>query len=84
MKKKIFVLAVDGALKTGQFLYSITGNNFKIFGYNDNDGYDYNKVKILTYLIFLNIAPLHYYLYSLLLFYLGKYNLHNTLEQRTY
>lgn len=37
-----------------------------------NNGYDYNKVEILTALIFLNIAALHHYPYSLLLFYLGK------------
>lgn len=35
-------------------------------------GYDLKKVQILTALIFLNIAPLHHYPYTLLLFYLGK------------
>ena len=35
-------------------------------------GYDYRKVRFLTYLIYLNIAALHHYPYSLLLFYLGK------------
>lgn len=35
-------------------------------------GYDSTKVNILTALIFLNIAALHHYPYSLLLYYLGK------------
>jgi len=38
-------------------------------------GYDYRKVQYLTYLIFLNIAALHHYPYSLLLFHLGKFGL---------
>ena len=33
---------------------------------------DYEKVQLMTALIFLNIAALHHYPYSLLLFYLGK------------
>lgn len=33
---------------------------------------DYGKVQLMTALIFLNIAALHHYPYSLLLFYLGK------------
>jgi len=43
------------------------------------EGYDFEKVKLLTALIFLNIAPLHHYPYSEFLFYLGKYQLHNVL-----
>ena len=40
-------------------------------------GYDVKKVKVMTALIFLNIAKFHHYPYSHLLFYLGK-NLLNT------
>ena len=35
-------------------------------------GYDWKKVKIMTALIFLNIASLHHYPYCHLLYYLGK------------
>ena len=35
-------------------------------------GYDWKKVKIMTSLIFLNIAGLHHYPYCHLLYYLGK------------
>jgi len=38
------------------------------------------KVRVLTALIFLNIAALHHYPYSLLLYGLGKKMLHNELD----
>ncbi len=38
----------------------------------EQEGYDLGKIQVLTSLIFLNIAALHHYPYSLLLFYLGK------------
>lgn len=38
----------------------------------ENKEYDYKKVQTMTALIYLNIAALHHYPYSLLLFYLGK------------
>jgi len=44
------------------------------------NGYDLKKVKILTGLIFLNIAPLHHYPYSLFLYYLGKNILYNEVK----
>ena len=46
------------------------------------NGYDVNKVKTLTALIFLNIAALHHYPYALILMALGKEMLGNTLEKR--
>jgi aminoglycoside phosphotransferase (APT) family kinase protein len=38
----------------------------------ESEGFDRKKVQVLTALIFLNIAALHHYPYSLLLFALGK------------
>ncbi len=35
-------------------------------------GFDYKRVRMMTALIYLNIATLHHYPYSMLLFYLGK------------
>ncbi len=43
-------------------------------------GYNIKKVEILTALIFLNIAALHHYPYSELLFYLGKTSLSEALK----
>ena len=45
--------------------------------YIENWGYDVKKVKVMTALIFLNIAKFHHYPYSHLLFYLGKNLLNN-------
>ncbi len=42
----------------------------------EDKGYDSKKVELMTAIIFLNIAALHHYPYSLLLFYLGKSMLH--------
>ena len=44
------------------------------------NGYDLNKVKLLSSLIYLNIAPLHDYPYNELLFYHGKLSLTKTLN----
>ena len=44
-------------------------------------GYDLKKVKLMTALIFLNIAKFHHYPYCHLLFYLGKYLLFKEVEK---
>ena len=43
------------------------------------NNFDFNKVEIITALIFLNISPLHHYPYSQLLFLLGKYMLNQNI-----
>lgn len=48
------------------------------------EGYDLKKIKILTSLIFLNIACLHHYPYNKFLFYLGKYELFKSLNDKYY
>lgn len=47
------------------------------YNWLQTQGYDVKKVKILTALIYLNIAPLHHYPYCHLLYYLGKTMLFN-------
>lgn len=42
-------------------------------------GYDWRKVQIMTYLIYLNIAALHHFPYSHMLYYLGKSGLYKAL-----
>ena len=46
------------------------------------NGYDANKVKMITALIFLNIATLHHYPYSLVLMALGKEMLQRALDEQ--
>ena len=62
-------------------------NNHKIcLKYFENwivkSGYDLTKVRILTALIYLNIAPLHHYPYSLFLYFLGKKLLSDELKKK--
>lgn len=45
-----------------------------------NNGYDLNKVKLLTSIIWLNMAPLHEYPFNNFLFTFGKYNLYKNLK----
>ena len=37
-KMKVLILDVDGVMTTGQFLYSESGKQMKVFGPDDNDG----------------------------------------------
>jgi hypothetical protein len=43
------------------------------------NGYDLKKVKVLTSLIWINMAPLHEYPFNNFLFNFGKYNLYKNL-----
>lgn len=45
-----------------------------------NKGYDLNKVKILSSIIWINMAPLHEYPFNRFLFNFGKYNLYKALK----
>ena len=49
----------------------------------DNNGYSSRKVNLLTSLIYLNIAALHHYPYSELLFSLGKSMLYKNINQES-
>lgn len=51
------------------------------FEFLANEGYDVKKVKILTNLIFLNIAALHHHPYDEFLYYFGKLGLFNALKE---
>ena len=46
------------------------------------NGYDINRINILTALIFINIAPLHHDPYSRFLYFYGISNLNSLLEGR--
>lgn len=51
-------------------------NEMQFYEFLKDNSYDIKKVITMTALVFLNIAPLHHYPYSKLLFYLGKSMLH--------
>lgn len=56
-------------------------NEYQLVDYVNKNGLDMIKVKLLTSLIYINIAPLHHHPYSQFLFYLGKYNLFKTITE---
>ena len=51
-----------------------------LFDFIEKNGYDLKKVKILTPIIWLNMAPLHSYPINRFLFYFGKYTLNKELQ----
>lgn len=52
--------------------HSLVENESYFYTWLQEKGYSAHRVRILTALIFLNIAPLHHYPYSLFLYALGK------------
>jgi len=54
----------------------------ELFKFLKKNNYSEKKVKILTSLIFLNIAGLHHYPYSIFLYYLGKLMLAQSLNDK--
>lgn len=66
-----FVQSKDNKICQKIFFEFLKKNNFSVL-----------KVKILTSLIFLNIAGLHHYPYSFFLYYLGKSFLYKTLTEK--
>ncbi len=46
------------------------------------NGFDLNKIKLITSLIFLNMSPLHQEPFDLMLYHLGKSMLHKTLKNK--
>jgi len=84
-------------IKKSQFDVKIDKKNIKInfvqskenkdcqklfYKFLKDNGYSLVKVKILTCLIFLNIAGLHHYPYSIFLYYLGKSSLYKSLNEK--
>lgn len=62
--------------------HSLVENEKQFFNYIQKKNLDPYKVRLLTSIIFLNIAPLHHYPYSKMLFYLGKESLYNLLMEK--
>lgn len=89
-------LIIDhGIIKNSKFMVKIDNNDIRInfiqskenkhcqklfFKFLKDNKYSIKKVKILTALIFLNIAGLHHYPYSFFLYYLGKSSLYNAIK----
>lgn len=83
-------------IKKGLFSFDISGSNVYYNFQTKNDlvdakelyetflkenGYDLNKIRVLTSLIFLNMSPLHNDPFDLMLYYLGKNMLNKSLNR---
>lgn len=83
-------------IKSGEFSFDMSGQsvhyNYALKNdileakeeYEDfinKNGFDLNKIKLLTALVFLNMAPLHNDPFDLLLYFMGKSKLYTTLKQ---
>lgn len=83
-------------IKEGNFSFDMSGSSIyynylikndlleakDIFeGFIKKEGYDLNKVKTITALIFLNMSPLHNDPFDHMLYYMGKAMLHRVLNQ---
>ena len=91
-------LIIDhSVIKKSKFNINVNKKNIKInfvqsqdnkdcqkifFNFLEENNYSVRKVKILTSLIFLNIAGLHHYPYSIFLYYLGKSMLCKSLKEK--
>tara|TARA_E500000331_G_scaffold358256_1_gene423738 strand:+ start:2093 stop:3673 length:1581 start_codon:yes stop_codon:yes gene_type:complete len=62
--------------------HSLIENQQQFEQFLQANAYDSYKVRMLTSLIFLNIAPLHHEPYSKMLFYLGKESLYRLLREK--
>ena len=82
-------------IKEGMFSFDMSGSSiyYKYFVKNDmleakeeyeeflkREGYDINRIRIITSLIFLNMSPLHNDPFDLMLYFIGKSMLYKTLR----
>lgn len=74
VNKKHFEISVDGDMVSFDILrpHSLVEAERVFKNHVIAQGFDWDKVEVLTALIYLNIAVLHHYPYSEFLFYLGK------------
>ena len=79
-----FKINVEGLKIKFSFFRSKTNMECQktLFNFIKQNNLSLYKVKILTSLIFLNIAGLHHYPYSIFLYYLGKLSLQKVINEK--
>jgi hypothetical protein len=82
IRKKEFSIDVSGNVIMYNFMIKHNLLNFldMFETFLENNGFDLKKVRVLSALTYLNIAPLHHHPYNLFLFYYGKDRLYNVLK----
>ena len=82
--KDLYFINDDGDIYVDIYRNNLYIECEKVFwDFVKKNGYDDKRVKILTALIYLNIACLHHYPYSKFLFFFGKYMLNNVLNDKS-
>lgn len=80
-KKKFFIIKNKTKIKIGIKKLRKNVEAIKLLNkWACQNNYNFNRVKLLCGLIYLNIAPLHHYPYSIFLFFLGKLTIYEALE----
>ncbi len=84
-------------IKTGEFSFDMSGSSIhydyivksdlleakeEYESFIKRNGFDLNKIKIITSLIFLNMSPLHHEPFDLMLYHLGKNMLHKSIKNQ--
>ena len=84
IKSSLYKINIQKKNITFNFFQSKTNKKCQkiFFDFIKLNGFSEKKVKILTSLIFLNIAGLHHYPYSIFLYYLGKLSLNNAINKK--
>ncbi|MBR9701881.1 hypothetical protein GOV13_03085 [Candidatus Pacearchaeota archaeon] len=77
IKENNGVISYDFFLKSNLVEYKDLFEKFVV-----SAGYDLDKLKIVSALTFINIAPLHHTPYNKFLYYLGKYSLYKELKRQ--
>lgn len=83
VNKDQFEIEADGDVVEFDILrsYKLVQAEHMLRDYVEKTGYSWSRVRLLTSLIYLNIAALHHYPYSKFLFYLGKSMLAEVLNE---
>lgn len=91
------IILSDNLIKEGKFHFDMSGSSVYYDYYLKRglmdakedyeaflveNGFDLNRVKIITALALLNMSPLHNYPFNFLVYYLGKNMLHKTINDR--
>ena len=79
VNKDLYTISSDGKCDILRSHILVDCQNV-LFSFLKENGYDVEKVKLLSAIIWLNMSPLHHYPLSKFLFYFGKLHLYKALD----
>lgn len=80
--QNLYAVKVRGTVVTCDIMRSenLVACQKVLWDFIDKEGYDLNKVQVLTAIVWLNMAPLHHHPYNYFLYYFGRLNLWKALQ----